>query len=95
VESLELATVAKQAYVLAQAFNSFYHRYPVAQEDDPAVLMYTGGTTGLPKGVLLDQRAEMLNTYHIGMVLGFAGAAAMTAPSTRQPLISVFIRPLP
>ncbi len=39
-------------------------------EDDPVVLMYTGGTTGLSKGVLLDQRAEMLNLYHIGMVVG-------------------------
>ena len=37
------------------------------EEDDPVVLMYTGGTTGLPKGVLLDQRAEMLNLYHIAM----------------------------
>jgi acyl-CoA synthetase (AMP-forming)/AMP-acid ligase II len=35
------------------------------EEDDPVVLMYTGGTTGLPKGVLLDQRAEMLNSYHV------------------------------
>jgi long-chain acyl-CoA synthetase len=35
------------------------------EEDDPVILMYTGGTTGLPKGVLLDQRAEMLNTYHV------------------------------
>ena len=34
------------------------------EEDDPVILMYTGGTTGLPKGVLLDQRAEMLNLYH-------------------------------
>ncbi len=41
------------------------------EEDDPVVLMYTGGTTGLPKGVLLDNRAEMLNLYHIGMVIGF------------------------
>jgi acyl-CoA synthetase (AMP-forming)/AMP-acid ligase II len=41
------------------------------EEDDPVVLMYTGGTTGLPKGVLLDQRAEMLNLYHIGMTVGF------------------------
>jgi arginyl-tRNA synthetase len=32
VESLELSAVAKHAYVLAQAFNSFYHEYPVAQE---------------------------------------------------------------
>ena len=35
------------------------------EETDPVMLMYTGGTTGMPKGVLLDQRAEMLNTYHV------------------------------
>jgi long-chain acyl-CoA synthetase len=40
------------------------------EEDDPVVLMYTGGTTGLPKGVLLDQRAEMLNLYHVAMLWG-------------------------
>lgn len=40
------------------------------EETDPAVLMYTGGTTGVPKGVLLDQRAELLNLYHIGMAMG-------------------------
>lgn len=39
------------------------------EETDPVVLMYTGGTTGLPKGVLLEQRAEMLNSYHtLGVV---------------------------
>ncbi|MGH9032491.1 MAG: class I adenylate-forming enzyme family protein, partial [Acidimicrobiia bacterium] len=36
----------------------------------PVVLMYTGGTTGLPKGVLLDQRAEMLNMYHVAVRWG-------------------------
>ena len=41
------------------------------EEDDPVVLMYTGGTTGLPKGVLLDQRAEMLNLYHVAAVQSF------------------------
>jgi long-chain acyl-CoA synthetase len=41
------------------------------EEDDPVVLMYTGGTTGLPKGVLLDHRAEILNLYHVAMLLGF------------------------
>lgn len=40
-------------------------------ETDPVLLMYTGGTTGLPKGVLLDQRAEMLNAYHVLMRLKF------------------------
>lgn len=43
------------------------------EETDPVVLMYTGGTTGLPKGVLLDQRAELLNMYHVMMRLQLAG----------------------
>jgi acyl-CoA synthetase (AMP-forming)/AMP-acid ligase II len=43
---------------------------PEPEEDDPVILMYTGGTTGLPKGVLLDSRAETLNLYHIGITLG-------------------------
>ena len=34
------------------------------EESDPVILMYTGGTTGLPKGVLTSQRAQMLNAYH-------------------------------
>jgi long-chain acyl-CoA synthetase len=39
--------------------------FPAApQEQDPVVLMYTGGTTGLPKGVLIEHRAEILNLYH-------------------------------
>jgi len=37
------------------------------EEEDAVILMYTGGTTGLPKGVLLDHRAEMLNLYHVAM----------------------------
>jgi long-chain acyl-CoA synthetase len=42
-------------------------------ETDPVVLMYTGGTTGVPKGAVLDHRAEMLNLYHIAIALDFAG----------------------
>jgi arginyl-tRNA synthetase len=52
VVSLELAVVAKHAYVLAQAFNSFYHRFPVAQEEDPAVRRV---------------RAAVVRLYHDGM----------------------------
>ena len=39
------------------------------EEEDLCVLMYTGGTTGLPKGVALENRAEMLNLYHIASVV--------------------------
>ena len=38
-------------------------------EDDAALLMYTGGTTGLPKGVLLTQRNLILTAYHIGLMV--------------------------
>jgi len=60
VESLELSTVAKHAYVLAQAFNSFYHRFPVAQESDPVVRA---------------TRTALVRLYHDGMVelLGLMG----------------------
>ncbi len=45
-------------------------RWPeVPEEDDLCVVMYTGGTTGRPKGVMLDQRAEVLNQYHIAMAV--------------------------
>lgn len=37
VDTLELASAAKHAYILAQAFNSWYHRYPVAQEEDAGI----------------------------------------------------------
>jgi len=39
------------------------------EETDPVVLMYTGGTTGLPKGVLIEHRAEILNIYHGAMTI--------------------------
>ena len=53
VESLELSTVAKHAYVLAQSFNSFYHKYPVAQEEQASVRA---------------DRAALVRLYHDEMV---------------------------
>ncbi|MDQ1427540.1 MAG: hypothetical protein QOK39_1016 [Acidimicrobiaceae bacterium] len=38
-------------------------------EDEPAILMYTGGTTGLPKGVVIDNRAIMLNLYKVAAMV--------------------------
>jgi arginyl-tRNA synthetase len=53
VDSLELSALAKHSYVLAQTFNSFYHRYPVAQESDAAIRSV---------------RAAFVRLYHDGMV---------------------------
>jgi len=38
---------------------------PVDQEKDLAVLIYTGGTTGKPKGVMLSHRALVVNASHV------------------------------
>ena len=35
VSTLELSGLAKYAFVLAQKFNAFYHKYPVLREPDP------------------------------------------------------------
>lgn len=45
---------------------------PEPDEDSQPILMYTGGTTGMPKGVASTQRAQMLNLYHLAMVNGLA-----------------------
>jgi long-chain acyl-CoA synthetase len=40
------------------------------EEEDAALVMFTGGTTGRARGVVLSQRAAMLNLYHLAMVGG-------------------------
>jgi acyl-CoA synthetase (AMP-forming)/AMP-acid ligase II len=39
-------------------------------EDAVSILMYTGGTTGLPKGVVLENRALMLDLYKVAIGWG-------------------------
>ncbi len=63
VESLEMATVAKHAYLLAQAFNSFYHRYPVLQESDASVRVARSALVRLYH----DRMVDLLNLMGISV----------------------------
>lgn len=42
-----------------------------AVEDDIAGIFYTGGTTGMPKGVMLTHRNLLSNAYNVGLALSY------------------------
>ena len=44
VRTLELSVLAKYAFSLAQAFNGFYHRYPILNEERPDVRIWRAAT---------------------------------------------------
>jgi long-chain acyl-CoA synthetase len=53
---------------------------PETDESDPCMLVYTGGTTGLPKGVVLSQRALVANFYRNAMAGVFVEPMKLFSP---------------
>ncbi|MBI3817229.1 MAG: AMP-binding protein [Planctomycetes bacterium] len=50
---------------LAHGVDDFARRAPEVKSDDLLTLVYTSGTTGAPKGVMLSHRNVLSNFYHI------------------------------
>lgn len=64
--------------------------------DDPWVLCYTGGTTGLPKGAILTHRAMLFNAFNTitGWGLTADDVALLNAPLFHTGGLNVFTLPL-
>jgi fatty-acyl-CoA synthase len=48
--------------------------------DDPAVIQYTSGTTGSPKGATLTHHNVLNNAYLVGLALGYTAADRVCVP---------------
>ncbi|MFZ0544358.1 MAG: long-chain fatty acid--CoA ligase [Candidatus Promineifilaceae bacterium] len=64
--------------------------------DDPWVICYTGGTTGLPKGAILTHRAMVMNAVNTNSSWGLTGddVAILNAPLFHTGGLNVFTLPL-
>ncbi len=66
-------------------------RRPAGSEDDPAVVVFTAGTTGAPKGVTLAHRSVIANLHNL---LAAAGRLPHQIDPARAPVVNLQSGPL-
>ncbi len=72
LEDLSIGRAARLAGLVNAAFaRAVYRRASRARPDDPAVVLFTSGTEGLPKGVVLSHRNILANQAQLATVVDF------------------------